>query len=573
MRLSITTVICFGLGVMCGSSLLRAQSVTETDIYDCGDGPIGNHPQTGLIQASDGNLYGTMPNVESQTQFGSVYRVSPNGVVSVAHAFTNGVDGGQPQASLIEGPDGALYGTTSQGGSGYQAGTVFRLTLDGQLTTLFAFTGAANATAMNTTLTFGSDGTLYGVSSKGGPQYTGVLFKMSPQGQFTDLFNFVDSNFYDYPAGEFPETPLLEYSPGNFIGTTSEYGGSSPDNTGTIFTISSSGEYDEIYQFHDPNGAPSGFLTIASDNALYGIGGGQSGNNEGGIIYRVSAAGSYSTVHYLAQNTEGNGPNGLIVGSDGRLYTTTFSGGVNGTGTIVAVNKSGDVTVLHSFAAANINGNEDGDESLASLVQASDGAFYGTTASGGANLDGIIFRLALSPALPTFAQHANRRRRKARRAVMESRERILNHHAAVLRLRSKQPIRRRQLERVTTRRDFTWRIPRFGDHHAVGHRHIYLRTHLRRCRIRLRNFERHRLRKEVNNHQLPDRPQSDSLRRHSATFRHRLWSIRHPNRERHVFYRRSHSWLRAPAERQQQRTFSSEFVSRRHASSHSDLSG
>ena len=389
-------LICYLLCGAFASSFLSAQAITETDIYDAGPATIGNHPETSLIQASDGNLYGTMQNVETKTQYG----ISPNGVVSILHEFTNGVDGGQPQASLIEGPDGALYGTTSQGGSGYQAGTVFRLTLDGQLTTLFAFTGEANATAMNITLTYGSDGTLYGVSSKGGPQYSGVLFKMSPQGQFTDLFNFVDSNFYEYPAGEFPESPLLEYSSGNFVGTTSEYGGSSSDNTGTVFTISSTGEYDEIHQFHDPNGAPSGFLTIGSDNAMYGIGDGQSGANEGGIIYRISPEGSYSTIHFFAQGTEGNGPNGLFLGSDGRFYTTTFSGGVNGTGTIVAITTSGDVTVLHSFAAENINGNEDGNESVASLVQGSDGAFYGTTAAGGAHLDGMIFRLAFSPALP-----------------------------------------------------------------------------------------------------------------------------------------------------------------------------
>lgn len=385
-----------------GSVCALAQSVIETDIYDAGPSLVGNHPGTSLIQASDGNLYGTMQNVDYEGRYGSVYRISPTGEVSVLHAFTNGVDGGQPQASLIEGPDGALYGTTSQGGSGYEGGTVFRLTLDGQLTTLFAFTGEANATAMNTTLTFGSDGNLYGVSSVGGPQYTGALFKMSTQGKFTDLFNFVASDFYEYPAGETPESPLLEYTPGTFIGTTQQ--GGEGNAYGTVFVISSTGDFQQLYNFGGNGiGGVENFLAIGSDGAAYGTAADGPGSG-GGVFYRISPEGAYSTIHSMDESREGNGLDGLFLGSDGRFYSSTFGGGSNGTGTIVATTSSGDLTVLHNFSAVTDTGSDDGWNATSPPVQASDGAFYGTTTSGGAYLDGMIYRLAFSPALPAPVQ-------------------------------------------------------------------------------------------------------------------------------------------------------------------------
>ena len=405
MRRALLHLICY-LGVSaCASSLLNAQTVTESAIYNFVAGPAGEHPENGLIQASDGNFYGTVSDVYG-FGYGSVYRITPSGDFSVVYTFTNGLDGGEPEASLIEGPDGALYGTTSQGGSGYQAGTVFRLTLDGQLTTMFQFNGDATGMAPDSTLTLGSDGNFYGVLTSGGPQYTGEVFKLTLKGQYSNLFDFVDSNFYLYPAGEYPQSPLLEYTPGMFLGTT-EAGGSG-DEAGTVFTISSTGAFQQVYGFTNGDGpsGPVGFLTIASDGSAYGVTnlGPLTQTGDGGVIFQISPDGSYQTIHVMDVLPEGSQLSGVTLGSDGRLYSATYSGGTNETGTIIASTTSGNLKVVHNFSAINDLGSSAGWNPISPPIQGSDGAFYGTASDGGTNLQGAIYRLAFNPALPPPVQ-------------------------------------------------------------------------------------------------------------------------------------------------------------------------
>jgi len=124
----------------------------------------GGNPQTGLMQASDGNLYGT---AESP---GVAYRITLDGSYQVVYTFCSLPkcrDGAYPYASLIQATDGNLYGTTAGGGGAHKFGTAFRLTLDGQLTTLHVFcreSGCHDGQTPVGPLFQATDGNLYGTT-------------------------------------------------------------------------------------------------------------------------------------------------------------------------------------------------------------------------------------------------------------------------------------------------------------------------------------------------------------------------------------------------------------------------
>ena len=106
-------------------------------------GTDGRRPVGPLMQATDGNFYGTTSMWESTT-WGTVFRLTPSGTLTTLYAFTGEADGHNPQAGLLQASDGNFYGTTSDGGAS-NVGTVFRLTPSGTLTTLHAFTGGPMA--------------------------------------------------------------------------------------------------------------------------------------------------------------------------------------------------------------------------------------------------------------------------------------------------------------------------------------------------------------------------------------------------------------------------------------------
>src|ERR1035441_219212 len=241
----------------------------------------------------------------------------------------------------------------------------------------------------------GNDGNFYGTTYNGGFYGGGTVFQTSPSGTYTNLYSFGSSD----TDGANPEAGLVQGSDGNFYGTTDS------DNTydyGTVFRISPSGTYTSLYLFgsNSPNDGfnPSGGLVQDSDGNFYGttFGG---GTNDGGTMYRISASGSYTSLYTFGNSpTDGANPYaGLAQGSDGNFYGTTYYGGTSGNcylgcGTVFRISPSGSYTNLHSFVGPP----HDGAVPLAKLVQGSDGNFYGTTSSGGANNTGTIFRISAS---------------------------------------------------------------------------------------------------------------------------------------------------------------------------------
>ena len=189
----------------------------------------GQSPNDGLIQASDGNFYGTTPR---QGNYGTVFKVTPTGTLTTLYTFcskTNCVDGASPNTPLVQGMDGNLYGTTQQGGAN-NLGTVFKISTKGVFQVLSSFCAGSECGSFPLVgLVLGSDGNLYGTTSFGGSDFNGTIFQITPRGLLTTLYNI------QILDGQFPNR-LTQVTDGNFYGTL-QIGGSSGD-VGTLFRLS-----------------------------------------------------------------------------------------------------------------------------------------------------------------------------------------------------------------------------------------------------------------------------------------------------------------------------------------------
>jgi len=186
-----------------------------TVLHQFGAGSDGEEPSAGLVQARDGNFYGTTYRGGANGQ-GDFFRLSPGGVSANLHSFQGGSNpnGGYPQANLIQGTDGWLYGTATGGGDS-GAGTVFRISTNGVYTTLHSFTGGSDGGSPQAGLLQASDGNLYGTARDGGTG-NGTIFMITPAGVFTTIYTFADGT-----DGRLPSAGLIQDCLGFLYGTTS----------------------------------------------------------------------------------------------------------------------------------------------------------------------------------------------------------------------------------------------------------------------------------------------------------------------------------------------------------------
>jgi len=245
-------------------------------------GTNGGSPHGQLVAGPDGSLYGTTT-IQGLNNSGTVFRMTTNGVFTTLISF-NGANGSFPQDGLTLGQDGNFYGTTANGGS-HVAGTVFRMTPTGTLTTLFSFNNTNGANPLGGVIQ-GDDGALYGTTGFGGTNLSfGTIFKLTTNGVLTTLFNF---HFTD---GEQPISKMTFGPDGSLYGTTG-FGGSivnDPNGTGlgTIFRLTTNGVFTSLFQFQGTNGSnPGASLTLGPDGNLYGSNA-NGGPGGGGTIFRI----------------------------------------------------------------------------------------------------------------------------------------------------------------------------------------------------------------------------------------------------------------------------------------------
>ena len=304
---------------------------------------------------------------------------------SIVHHFNN-TDGAGPMSELTLGPDGNLYGLTSEGGA-FNHGTVFKLTPAGAVTVLHSFAGSPSdgAKPMGAGLTVGADGNFYGVTAFGGTAGNGTFFKLTPSGVHTVLYSFAGgANDAGLPMGT-----LKQASDGNFYGTSFEGG---PAGIGTVFKITPAGVATVLHAFAGTptDGAyPSGSLNLGTDGNFYALT--QGGAASTGAVIKITPAGATSVLYSFANDgIDGVGPNGtLVTGRDGNFYGTTSGGGTAHSGTFFKIDPAGVKTTLYSFAADAT----DGAEPTGRLLMGKDGNFYGVTTAGGPKSNGIIFML------------------------------------------------------------------------------------------------------------------------------------------------------------------------------------
>jgi uncharacterized repeat protein (TIGR03803 family) len=328
------------------------------------------------------------------------------------HLFFEAEWGSEPVDQLIQGTDGNFYGTTWTGGgpvagaTDKYGGTVFRLTSTGDLTILHRFSGPDGYGPI-AGLVQGTDGFFYGTTYYGGssatcsaPEGCGTVFRIGPAGALTTLHVFGD------PEGTNPHGRLVQGLDSHFYGTTA-FGGS-PGGGGSIFRVTSAGEFSVVHQFLGPDGwAPWAGLTRGSDGNLYGTT--SSGYPGYGTVFRITPDGIFTTLHYFWEN-EGRRPyGGLQEGSDGKFYGTTYEGGtaaacslVRGCGTVFRVGPSGDFVTLHNFSGV------DGQMPQSPPVQGADGNWYGTAGAGGTGTCsdplgcGTVYRMTPGGAVTTL---------------------------------------------------------------------------------------------------------------------------------------------------------------------------
>jgi uncharacterized repeat protein (TIGR03803 family) len=204
-------------------------------------GANGIYPYARLIQATNGTLYGTTSQLKSGN--GTVFAVTENEGFKTLHKFTGATSGGYPLGGLVQASNGTFYGTTSTGGAHLTGGTVFSITAAGAFKTIYSFcakTDCTDGAHPMASLIQGSDGNLYGTTYNGGTNTTscnagcGTIFRITTAGKLTTVYNFCSQS--GCTDGYYPQGGLVQATNGTFYGTT--YYGGKFGSAGTVYSLS-----------------------------------------------------------------------------------------------------------------------------------------------------------------------------------------------------------------------------------------------------------------------------------------------------------------------------------------------
>jgi uncharacterized repeat protein (TIGR03803 family) len=364
-------------------------------------GTDGNHPQGGVIQDVDGNLYGTTAfgGLSCADQgCGTVFKIDKNGQYTVLYRFFGGSDGAAPRAGLVRDAAGNLYGTTQGQGTVGAVSTVFKVDKNGNETVLFIFDKFGDGGSANSAPILDAAGNLYGTTPYGGdPNCStngngcGVVFRLSKSGVFKVLHTFTS-----FANGVQPNGTLVMDASGNLYGATilggdgehnrvCSYLGIGNVGCGTVFKIGKNGKFTMLYRFlgKADGGNPIGMIGDGAGN-LYGI------TDDGGdlkcyppvgcgTIFKIDNTGKFSVLYrFDPTHPQEMAYNNLVRDSKGNLYGTNE---VNpfAEGYLFELDTKGKFTVLYTFGIPPSDG-----LAPAGAILAPNGDFYGTLGTGGA---------------------------------------------------------------------------------------------------------------------------------------------------------------------------------------------
>lgn len=361
----------FGLaGLLLGITLTSASvaqsapKIVELLAFSCNVNscPNGSNPSGALIQASDGDFYGTTFNTSAMgiRQGATIFRTTAAGQLTNLFTFAadqNGKfsNGSSPAAGLVEGRDGFLYGTTESGGSS-NSGVLFRVENGSGFQVLHNFcsvAGCSDGGNPAAPLIQGTDGDLYGTTGTGGASGAGTIFRIGPSGSFTTLHNFNGTTEGTMPSG------LIQASDGNFYGNVRRFG----PLCGAAYRLTPAGQFTVLKHFPQPSECfPIGELVQASNGLLYG-------DTFYGEEFQISLSGVYRALGIVIPNGGLKpGPTGLAQASDGNLWGSTLVGSNNFSGLVFALSTSGSLVLGANF---NCQANK--------LLQGADGKLYGAS--------------------------------------------------------------------------------------------------------------------------------------------------------------------------------------------------
>lgn len=363
----LTTVVKTGCPVMNIHISYSGTSGSNSTLYSFSGGSDGGDPQAGVVTGTDGNLYGTTETDGTGT-YGTIYQLTTSGSINTLHTFTSGTDGANPYASLLS-YNGVLYGVAEGGGAGN--GTVFQITTSGSFNTLHTFSGGVDGANPFGTLVSGTTnqtvnvtgtnpvtqslGAVIGTAKNGGVNGDGSVFLVGLSGTYQNLYSFAGGT-----DGANPVSGLIRGTNGSYYGTTIAGG---TNNAGTVYQLTVTSTETQVSGTSTP-------LTYATEQPIYSF----SGLADGGSPY-----------------------GGVIQETDGYLYGTTETGGTSGYGTVYRISTSGSLNTIYTFTGAN-----DGGHPYAPLVEGTDGFLYGVTETGGSNGYGTLFQLTTSGSINTL---------------------------------------------------------------------------------------------------------------------------------------------------------------------------
>ena len=331
-------------------------------LYQFTRSPEGRNPVGPLLQARDGNLYGTT-SVGGLFESGTLFRIASDGAVTVLHHFTCGVDGGHP-GGLVEGSDGRLYGAAGNcGGLGrFNGGVVFAVSVDGAFHTLYRFVAGLGGPAFPADLIQATDGNFYGTTLSGGASDRGTVFLMTPVGQLAVVHEFTAAEGW---AGQ-----VLQARDGNLYGTTHT----------SAYRLTLGGALTIIHRF--AVACSTSNIIEGPDGNLYGV-----TSSCPQVLFRLSLSGTYTELASIPAPCPGElatirpGRNGgfHVTHTSGRVFAATASGA------LTLILESSDIVDARN------------------VIEGSDGMLYGVTRQGGAFRAGSLFRVnALVPLRPAF---------------------------------------------------------------------------------------------------------------------------------------------------------------------------